>query len=151
MRFPSGWRRRNAVAAALAFTSAALFGTLQFLHAPTFDSGLGSALQALDSVVQDLALESRSPESYLQSTSAQLPVRQDPRSFITIVAIDERTIAPLGAYGGGYPRGYQAQLVERLLSGSPRVIAFDIGFFEPTPDDPALAADFADAPAARPP
>lgn len=151
MRVASGWRRRNGVALALAFMSAALFATLQVYKSGPVNTGTGPALTALDSAIQDLALESRSPESYLGAGVGQVHTVQDPRSFITIVAIDERTIAELGNYGGGYSRAYHAQLVERLLAGSPRVIAFDIGFFDPTSDDPLLAAAFAEARTQRPP
>jgi adenylate cyclase len=121
----------------------AAFGGVQLGQPNTFEP--------VDSVVQDLALQSRTPESYLNATAGQLQPRADPRTIITIVAIDERTIAELGAYGAGYPRAYQAQLVEQLLAGTPRVIAFDVGFFEPTSDDAALASAFAEAHATRPP
>jgi adenylate cyclase len=77
--------------------------------------------------------------------TADSKATRDPRSFITIVAIDERTIAELGSYNGGYPRSYHAQVVDQLLVGKPRVIAFDIGFFEPTAADGELAAAFARA------
>lgn len=145
MRFAPGWRRRNAAALTLACASALVFGGVHIFQSnnPT--------LQAFDSVVQDLALQMRSPDSYLHADPERIQTRLDPRDFITIVAIDERTIAELGAYGGGYPRRYQAELVHQLLAGSPRVVAFDIGFFEPTPDDAALADAFAEARASRPP
>jgi diguanylate cyclase (GGDEF)-like protein len=93
-------------------------------------------LPGIDTSLQDLALSRRAPESYL-GAAADTPA--DPRKFITIVAIDEHTLSELGAYNGGYPRAYQAQLIESLLAAPPRVIAFDVGFFEPTSDDGALA------------
>jgi diguanylate cyclase (GGDEF)-like protein len=94
-------------------------------------------LATLDGSVQDVVLAHRTPESYL---GAAADTSRDPRSFITIVAIDERTLAELGAYNGGYPRAYHAQVIENLLAAPPRVIALDLGFFEPTPDDGVLAA-----------
>jgi adenylate cyclase len=41
--------------------------------------------------------------------------------------------------------------VRQLLAGSPRVVAFDIGFFEPTADDADVEAAFAEARSQRPP
>jgi diguanylate cyclase (GGDEF)-like protein len=99
----------------------------------------GNVLEQLDVAVHDLILSVRPPESYLPSGAAATQGR-DPRSFITIVAIDERTLAELGAYNGGYPRSYHAQVIENLLVAPPRVIAFDLGFFEPTADDDRLVA-----------
>src|SRR6266849_6616130 len=150
MRLAPGWRRRNVVALAVAIISATSFGTVQARQAGTLDAGWLS-FEVLDSLVQDFALRSRTPESYLQASAGQLRSLPDPRSFITIVAIDERTIAELGAYNGGYPRTYHAQVVRHLLAGSPRVVAFDVGFFEPTAHDADLEAAFAEARAQRPP
>src|ERR1700681_1469027 len=99
-----------------------------------------SPLTALDDAAHDLLLRSRPADSILGSLGINQAA--DPRGFITIVAIDERTIAELGAYNGGYPRSYHAQVVENLLAAPPRVIAFDFGFFEPTADDNVLAAAF---------
>jgi len=92
---------------------------------------------SVDTELQDVALAHRSADSYLGSL-ANTPA--DPRRFITIVAIDERTLSELGAYNGGYPRSYHAQLIEQLLAAPPRVIAFDVGFFESTSEDAELAA-----------
>src|SRR3954466_3701970 len=69
---------------------------------------------ALDAAAHDYVLRARAPESYLDTGADGRPA-VDPRDFITIVAIDERTLTDLGAYNGGYPRDYQAQLIERLL------------------------------------
>src|ERR1700694_704667 len=99
-----------------------------------------SPLAALDDAAHDLLLRSQPADTILGSLG--IDPAADPRNFITIVAIDERTIAELGAYNGGYPRTYHAQVVENLLAPPPRVIAFDFGFFEPTADDSALAAAF---------
>jgi diguanylate cyclase (GGDEF)-like protein len=97
---------------------------------------LAHPLATVDSSLQDFALARRTPRSYLGATTN---TAADPRKFITIVAIDERTLSELGAYNGGYPRAIQAQVVENLLAAPPRVIAFDVGFFESTADDDALA------------
>src|SRR5258708_30670618 len=96
-------------------------------------------LSALDQSVQDFVIRAQAPGPLTDTTSD--PAR-DPRGFITIVAIDERTISELGAYAGGYPRRYHAQVVDNLLTAPPRAIVFDLGFFEPTPDDELLAAAF---------
>src|SRR5438132_3985216 len=81
-------------------------------------SAVGSVLQltlqpfaSLDTSFQDAVLANRSPDSYL-GAAANTP--RDPRTFITIVAIDERTLAELGAYNGGYPRAYHAQVLQNL-------------------------------------
>jgi len=150
MRLSPGWRRRNAVALVLAVISAMSLGFIQVRQAGAFDAA-GLSFEPLDSLVQDFALRSRTPESYLQASAGQTRSLPDPRNFITIVAIDERTIAELGAYNGGYSRTYHAQVVRQLLAGSPRVVAFDIGFFEPTAHDAELQAAFAEARAQRPP
>jgi diguanylate cyclase (GGDEF)-like protein len=113
------------------FTLALLLATLGW----GIDS-VAHPLSGIDTSLQDFGLARRTPESYL---GANADTSADPRKFITIVAIDERTLSELGAYNGGYPRAYQAQLIESLLAAPPRVIAFDMGFFEPTPDDGALA------------
>lgn len=113
---------------AAVFALATLGSVLQLAH---------PALGSVDSALQDDVLAMRSPESYLGGLAN---TGRDPRSFITIVAIDERTLAELGAYNGGYPRAYHAQVIENLLAAPPRVIALDLGFFEPTADDAALAA-----------
>jgi diguanylate cyclase (GGDEF)-like protein len=127
-RFTRFLRLPNPRAAAVAMVMAVVaWGLTTTIHpASNFDSS-----------IQDFALTRRTPESYLGTTAN---TAADPRSFITIVAIDERTLSELGAYNGGYPRTYQAQLIENLLAAPPRVIAFDIGFFEPTADDDQLAA-----------
>jgi diguanylate cyclase (GGDEF)-like protein len=104
-------------------------------------SGGSSPFAALDAAAQDQLLRAQSPEWHL-GTAAGIDPARNPRNFITIVAIDERTIDELGAYNGGYPRSYYAQVVENLLAAPPRVIAFDLGFFEPTLDDAQLAAAF---------
>jgi len=125
----SGMMRRTALALAVA----ALVSTCgTFLQ-------LSGTLSDFDVAAQDAVGRVRVPESFL-SESAHVNPAADPRSFVTIVAIDNRTLAELGAYNGGYPRRYHAQLIEKLLAAPPRVIALDIGFFEPTADDELLAA-----------
>lgn len=104
-------------------------------------SGLIGPLYALDAAVQDVALRAREPAAYVQQPGQdQRRVDADPRTIISIVAIDDATIAQLGAYNGGYSRRLHAALIEQLLQAPPRVLAFDIGFFEPTSDDDVLAA-----------
>jgi len=105
-----------------------------------FADAAGNPLAAFDEALQDRI--TRAVTQGAQTDRAALTDGRDPRDFITIVAIDERTIAELGAYNGGYPRRDYAQVVDNLLAEPPRVIAFDMGFFEPTPDDALLAAAF---------
>src|SRR5258708_32523628 len=107
MRLAPGWRRRNAVALAFAIVSAMSFGIIQARQAGAIDAD-GLSFEPLDSLVQDFALRSRPPESYLQASDGQLRSLPDPRSFITIVAIDEGTIPELGAYNARYSRTYHA-------------------------------------------
>jgi diguanylate cyclase (GGDEF)-like protein len=126
--FPRPRRLLRARAIALSLVLATLGWSIETAFQP---------LSILDAGVQDIALANRSPDRYL---GAAANTSADPRQFITIVAIDERTLAELGAYNGGYPRAYQAQLIDHLLAAPPRVIAFDIGFFEPTPGDDELTA-----------
>jgi diguanylate cyclase (GGDEF)-like protein len=140
---PAGGGRlvRSAPVLVLAVFVATVASVLQtgYLDASARAGGSSSPLSALDQSVQDFLI--RTEARAAQAGSGSDPAR-DPRTFITIVAIDERTIAELGAYGGGYPRRYHAQLVDTLLAAPPRVIAFDLGFFEPTADDELLAAAF---------
>lgn len=116
-----------------ALTLAIAFAIVGFVAQTT----LQPVWNVVDTELQDFVLANRSADSYLGSL-ANTPA--DPRHFITIVAIDERTLSELGAYNGGYPRSYHAHLIEQLLTAPPRVIAFDVGFFEPTPEDAELAA-----------
>src|SRR5260370_13400370 len=57
-------------------------------------------LASIDSAIQDAVLAGRAPETFLGDAAN---TARDPRSFITIVAIDERTLSELGAYNGGFP------------------------------------------------
>src|SRR5258706_14553702 len=59
-----------------------------------------------------------------------------------IAATALRGEAERGVRGGIDPRRYHAQVVDNLLAAPPRAIVFDLGFFEPTPDDELLAAAF---------
>jgi CHASE2 domain-containing sensor protein len=103
-------------------------------------SRVAGPLMALEASAQDVALQARRSESYLQLPgSGQVAVTQDPRETIVLVSIDERTIGELGAYNGGYPRRVVADAVQHLLVAPPRTLGIDIGFFEPTSDDAVLA------------
>ena len=128
---------RNLTALVLALLVGVATSALQLAGAAS------SPLSALDEAAHDLLLRAQPADTVIGSLGISRAA--DPRSFITIVAVDERTISELGAYNGGYPRSYHAQVVENLLAAPPRVIAFDFGFFEPTPDDAVLAAAFGHA------
>jgi adenylate cyclase len=53
---------------------------------------------------------------------------------IVIVAIDDRSLEQLGRFSS-WPRSYHSQLVNILAENGARIIAFDILFSEPSPDD----------------
>src|SRR5216683_2599881 len=80
MRLAPGWRRRNAVALVLAVISAMSLGFIQARQAGALDAG-GLSFEVLDSLVQDFALRSRTPESYLQASAGQLRSLPDPRGL----------------------------------------------------------------------
>ena len=131
--------RTSAVALAVAFLLATCGSLLQVGKPWVQDGHTADPIETLDVSAQDAILRARTAESFLDSSARGTP-SADPRAFITIVAIDERTVSELGAYNGGYDRRYHAQVIENLLAAPPRVIALDVGFFEPTADDNLLAA-----------
>src|SRR5713226_131594 len=98
---------------------------------------------ALESAAQDAVLRSRSPDQFGSS------VGRDPRQLITIVAMDEHSLAELGLFQR-WPRTYYAQALDQLLTAPPRVVLFDVGFFEPSPADAQLEAAFPRAAGFRP-
>ncbi|HUQ41812.1 MAG TPA: adenylate/guanylate cyclase domain-containing protein [Candidatus Limnocylindrales bacterium] len=68
------------------------------------------------------------------------------RNQITIVAIDDRTIAAYNVYP--LPRRAFADLLKALKPLDPSVVAFDVSFYEPSPvpaDDAAFAAAIKDS------
>jgi adenylate cyclase len=146
-RFRFGRRqvRRNAAALALALVVSVLAALVQASQADQLyeGGGIASPLYAFESDLQDWVLRTRSPSSYGTS------VGKDPRDLITIVAMDEKSIEELGLYRT-WPRSYYARVVNALWTAPPRVIAFDIGFFEPSADDPELAGAFEAARSLRP-
>lgn len=77
----------------------------------------------------------------------QLPVPKD----VVVVAIDARSFNALHAHKlpnrWPWPRRYHAELIDRVASGHPRAIAFDVQFTEPSDsaDDSALIASVAKA------
>ena len=137
--------RRNAAALALALGVSSLAGLLQASQSDLMYDGGGipGPMYAFESDIQDRVLRTRSPDSYGSS------VGKDPRDVVTIVAMDERSIEELGLYRT-WPRSYFAEMVDALEVAPPRVIAFDVGFFEPSNDDPQLEQAFAAVSAHRP-
>ncbi len=122
---------------------AALFvGMLQIQESTALYAG--GPLHAIESAAQDAVLRSRNPERYGTS------VGRDPRGLITLVAIDERSIAELGLFRS-WPRSYYAAVIDQLITAPPRVIVLDVGFFESAPDDAQFAAAMQRARAQRPP
>ena len=63
---------------------------------------------------------------------------------IVIVAIDDKSLGQLGHYSS-WSRSYHAEVADVLSSAGARVIAFDVLFSEPTPDDEVLAASIRNA------
>src|SRR5260370_18032710 len=133
--------RRTTVAVVIALAAASFSAVLQVAEwRAIYPSG---PLHALESAAQDAVLRSRSPDQYGSS------VGKDPRQLMTIVAIDERSIAELGLFQR-WPRTYYAQALDQLLSAPPRVVLFDVGFFEPSPEDGQLEVAFTRAASGRP-
>jgi adenylate cyclase len=133
--------RRNLVTLAIAVGAALFAGVLQVDESTALYPG--GPLHAMESTAQDAVLRSRNPERYGSS------VGRSPRELITIVAIDERSLAELGLFRS-WPRSYYAQVIDQLMTAPPRDIVFDVGFFEPAPDDDQLAAAIDRARAQRP-
>ncbi len=133
--------RRNAVTLAIALAAAVCAGLLQIVDSmAAYHAG---PLYAAEATMQDAVLRTRTPESYGTS------VGRDPRQVITLVAIDERSLAALGLFRD-WPRAYFAQLLEQLLTTPPRVVVFDVAFVESAPDDADFASALDQARALRP-
>ncbi len=133
--------RRNLVILSIAVVVAVVCGWLQLQESQALYPG--GPLHAAESVAQDAVLRTRNPDRYGSS------VGRDPRSVITLVSIDERSLAQLGLFRD-WPRSYYAQVIDQLMTAPPRVIALDVGFFEPAPDDAQLSAAIDRARSARP-
>jgi len=133
--------RRNLVTLAIVLGSAVLAGFLQIQESNALYPG--GPLHALESAAQDVVLRSRNPERYGTS------VGRSPRELMTIVAIDERSLAELGLFRN-WPRTYYAEVIDQLMTAAPRVIIVDIGFFEPSAEDAQLAMALERARARRP-
>src|SRR3977135_3739202 len=133
--------RRTTVAVVIALAAASFAATLQVAEwQAIYPSG---PLHALESAAQDAVLRTRNPNEYGSS------VGRDPRQLITLVAMDERSLAELGVFRQ-WPRSYYAQVLDHVLNAPPRVVVFDVGFFESSPDDAELAAAFRRAADQRP-
>jgi adenylate cyclase len=63
----------------------------------------------------------------------------DSDSQIVVVTIDDASLDQLGRFSS-WPRAYHAQLIDILSEKGARIIAFDILFSEPSPDDDELVA-----------
>jgi adenylate cyclase len=142
---PARWSRRhvrrNLVTVAIAIGAGVLMGFLQI-----GESGAvypGGPLHAMESAAQDAVLRGRNSDRYGSS------VGRDPREVMTIVAIDERSLAELGLFRS-WPRSYYAHVIDELMTAAPRAIVLDVGFFEPSSDDAQLAAAITRARAQRP-
>ncbi len=61
-----------------------------------------------------------------------------PSGRVAIIAIDKKSLDQIGAWP--WSRAVHAGLLERLSSAPPQVIAFDVLFLQPAPEDPGFAA-----------
>jgi adenylate cyclase len=133
--------RRNLLILTIALAATLLCGWLQVQESQALYPG--GPLHAVEAAAQDAVLRTRNPERYGTS------VGRDPRSLITLVSIDERSLGQLGLFRN-WPRSYYAQVIDELMTAPPRAIALDVGFFEPAADDGQLAAAIDRARAQRP-
>ncbi|OQY95879.1 MAG: hypothetical protein B6D41_05605 [Chloroflexi bacterium UTCFX4] len=60
-----------------------------------------------------------------------------PNPNIAIIAIDSKSLDEIGTYP--WPRAVHAALLERLQAAPPRLVAFNLLFPQPSPDDAAFA------------
>jgi CHASE2 domain-containing sensor protein len=104
-------------------------------HHPVLCRRIAAALawthgtQRLDNQIYDRLIRWRAPAP-------------DPR--IEIVAMDDDSLKRLGAWP--WRRDLHAKLIERLSHAGAALIAYDVLFIEPTPDDAALGDAIAHAP-----
>lgn len=133
--------RRNLVACTLGLVAAIVTSYSQMNQ----DQAVyrGGPLYALETAAQDVALRGRDPSLYGSALG------KDPRELITIIALDNKSLAELGHWQT-WPRSYYARMTDELLAQPPRAIVFDIGFFEPKPEDPELASAMMRARSRRP-
>jgi adenylate cyclase len=61
-----------------------------------------------------------------------------PSGRVSIIAIDKKSLDQIGPWP--WSRAIHAGLLERLSNAPPRVVAFDIPFPQPAPEDPGFAA-----------
>jgi adenylate cyclase len=102
--------------------------TLVFSLISFFDIFHGTRLQLSDKLFQSTAMNKSA----------------EPVDDIVIVAIDDKSLEQLG-YLTSWPRIYYARVVDALASAGARVIAFDMLFSEPSPDDGALVSSMKNA------
>ena len=134
--------RRNVFTLGIAVAAMVLAAYLQIQESTALYPG--GPLHAMESAAQDAVLRTRDPARYGTS------VGRDPRQLMTIVAIDEKSLAELGLFRN-WPRGYYAQVIDQLMAAPPRVIALDVGFFEQGSDDQQLADAIGRARTQKPP
>lgn len=117
--------RRARWRAALAAVSLALFGLLAWAMAPVLPLESGLGLRAL------FGARGARP----------------PPADVVVVAIDERSAAELGLpeRPRQWPRRLHAQLLRALTAEGARLVAFDLTFDSPSPDDAAFAAGLREA------
>src|SRR5690242_4588690 len=94
--------RRNLFTLGIALAAIVLAAYLQVQESTTLYPG--GPLHAMESAVQDAVLRTRDSARYGTS------VGRDPRELVTIVAIDEKSLAELGLFRN-WPRSYYAQVI----------------------------------------
>jgi adenylate cyclase len=108
-----------------------------------------AALATLGILVGALSYSARLFDSSLQGVTYDTFITNSPGRIsdqVTIAALDDRTVARYGTYP--LPRQAYADLLQALKPLGPRVVAFDIGFYDesPNPDqDRVLAQAITDA------
>jgi adenylate cyclase len=108
-----------------------------------------AALAALGILLGALSFNTHLLDSSLQAVTYDTFITNAPGKLsnqVTVIALDDQTVTRYGKYP--LPRQAYADLLQAIKPMSPRVVAFDIGFYDesPNPDqDRALASAIKDA------
>jgi len=108
-----------------------------------------AALAALGILLGALAFDTHLLDSTLQAVTYDTFITNAPGTLsnqLTVIALDDQTVSRYGTYP--LPRQAWVDLLAALKPLAPRLVAFDIGFYDdsPNPDqDRALAAAIKDA------
>ena len=108
-----------------------------------------AALAVAGILIGTLAFSAHVLDSTLQAVTYDTFITNAPGTVsnqVTVIALDDQTVSHYGKYP--LPRQAWVDLLAALKPLSPRVVAFDIGFYDESPDpdqDRALAAAIKDA------